>query len=141
MKPMNQNDFRKVTAIFYRIASNKTDYQSIQNVAKTTHVPINRVQEVRNFLIQHKFMFTIGERVNQRLTWFNNSCPTDSTIESWYGAYESSISAKSSALATKPEKHIQLKDVIEFLKENNFSGEISKSINISGSTQTTIIKL
>ena len=141
MKPMTENDFRKVTAIFFRIATNRTDYQSIKNVAKTTNVPINRVHEVRNFLLQNRIMFTVGERSKQRLTWFNISCPLDSTIESWYNKYASSISVKSSALATKTEKHLDIESVLEFLKDNGYSGEIKKTVVNKGINLTKIFSL
>ena len=141
MKPMTENDFRKVSAIFFRIATNRTDYQSIKNVAKTTNVPIIRVQEVRNFLLQNRIMFTVGERSKQRLTWFNTSCPLDSTIESWYNKYVASISVKSSALATKTEKHLDIESVLEFLKDNGYSGEIKKTVVNKGINFTKIFSL
>ena len=141
MKPMTENDFRKVTAIFFRIATNRTDYQSIKNVAKTTNVPINRVHEARNFLLQNRIMFTVGERSKQRLTWFNTSCPLDSTIESWYNKYASAISVKSSALATKTEKHLDIESVLEFLKDNGYSGEIKKTVVNKGINLTKIFSL
>lgn len=141
MKPMTENDFRKVSAIFFRIATNRTDYQSIKNVAKTTNVPINRVNEVRNFLLQNRIMFTVGERSKQRLTWFNTSCPLDSTIESWYNKYAASISAKSSAHATKTEKHLDIESVLEFLKDNGYSGEIKKTVVNKGVNFTKIFSL
>ena len=143
---MTENDFRKVTAIFFRIATNRADYQSIKNVAKTTNVPINRVHEVRNFLLQNKIMFTVGERSKQRLTWFNTCCPLDSTVESWYNKYTSSISVrnhtlKSCNLATKTEKHLDIKSVMEFLKDNGYSGEIRKTIVNKGINFTEIFLL
>lgn len=143
---MTENDFRKVSAIFFRIATNRTDYQSIKNVAKTTNVPINRVYEVRNFLLQNKIMFTVGERSKQSLTWFNTSCPLDSTVESWYNKYASSISVKnhalkSCALATKTEKHLDIESVLEFLKDNGYSGEIRKTIVNKGINFTKIFSL
>ena len=141
MKPMTENDFRKVTAIFFRIATNRTDYQSIKNVAKTTNVPINRVHEVRNFLLQNRIMFTVGERSKQRLTWFNTACPLDSTIESWYNKYASAISVKSYALATKTEKHLDIESVLEFLKDNGYSGEIKKTVVNKGINFTKIFSL
>lgn len=146
MKPMTENDFRKVSAIFFRIATNRTDYQSIKNVAKTTNVPINRVYEVRNFLLQNKIMFTVGERSKQRLTWFNTSCPLDSTIESWYNKYVSSISVKNHALkscahATKTEKNLDIESVLEFLKNNGYSGEIKKTVVNKGINFTKIFSL